>query len=113
MAASPSLWSAAALASVRAIMRQMAARLARAGAGRRRHLDLRLQHLGHHAVAEQLMSKIKEFLVDTAHGAARARVEHEIFLFHADRIHARDNPAGRARFPLRTIVRERMGLLPT
>ena len=48
------------------------------------HLDLRLQHLGRHAVAERLVGAVEEALVDAAHGAARARVEHEIFLFHAE-----------------------------
>ena len=72
-------------------MREVLARLFHAGAGRRRHLDLRLQHFGHDAVAELLLGEAKEFLVEAARGATRLGVEHEIFLFHADRIHARDN----------------------
>ena len=82
-----------------AIVREMVARLLHGDAGRRRHLDLRLQHLGHHAVAEFFAREGQEFLVEAAHRPARLGVEHEIFFFHADRIHARDNPLRRERFP--------------
>ena len=82
-----------------AIMYEMAARLLHGRAGRRRHLDLRLQHLGHDAVAQFFARAREEFFVDAAHGPARLGVEHEIFFFHADRIHARDNPPDGTRFP--------------
>jgi len=77
-----------------AAMREMLARLLQAGTGRRRHLDLRLQHLGHDAVAEFFKGEGEKLLFDAAHRPARLGVEHEIFLFHADRVHARNNPPG-------------------
>ena len=33
----------------------------------------------------------KNFLSIRLHGAARLGVEHEVFFFHADRVHARNN----------------------
>ena len=82
-----------------AVMLKMRPRFRHAGARRRRHLDLRLQHFGHHAVAEGLAGENEESLVELAHGPTRFRVEHEVFLFDADRIHARDNGLGLAGFP--------------
>ena len=81
------------------VMLQMRARLVHAGAGRRRHLDLRLQHFCHDAVAKLLLGDFEEFFVSAAHGPARLGVEHEILFFHADRIHARNNSSGRDRVP--------------
>jgi len=86
------------LAERAAISAKMLARLLHGVAGRRRYLDLRLQHLGRHAVAEFFAGLAEELLVDAAHRPARLGVEHEIFFFHADRIHARDNPPGGTRF---------------
>ena len=82
-----------------AIMREMRARFLHAGAGRRRDLELRLQHFGHHAVAQLLLCACEEFLARAAHRMARLRVEHEIFFFHAQRIHARNNLWSGPRFP--------------
>jgi hypothetical protein len=54
-----------------------------------------LQHLGHDAVAKLLLRKCKEFLVRATHRVARFGVEQEVFLFHPERVHARNNcPAG-------------------
>ncbi len=87
------------LAERAAVARQMRARLRRRVAGRGDDLDLRLQHFGHHAVAERLARVDQKALVEAAHGAARAGVEHEIFLFHAERIHARADSFAIFRFP--------------
>ena len=80
-------------------MRQMLARLIHGGAGRRRDLDLRLQHFRHDTVAELFAGEVEEFFVNAAHGPARFGVEHEVFFFHADRVHARNNSPGRERVP--------------
>ena len=82
-----------------AIVHEMIARFLHGATRRRRDLDLRLQHFRHDAVAEPLADEAEEFFVDAAHGPARFGVEHEVFLFHADRIHARNNSPGRERVP--------------
>jgi hypothetical protein len=50
-----------------------------------------LQHLGHDTIAELLLRKRKEFLVRTTHRVARCGVEQEVFFFHPERVHARNN----------------------
>ena len=78
-----------------AVVREMAARLVHGVAGRGGDLELRLQHFGHDAVAELLLRTCKKFLVRATHRMARLRVEQEVFLFHPERVHARNNcPAG-------------------
>jgi hypothetical protein len=62
-----------------------------------------LQHFRHHAVAQRLLRAAEEFFVEAAHGPARLGVEHEILFFHADRVHARDNPLGSERVPVDTV----------
>ena len=82
-----------------AVMHQMRARFIHGRARRRRHLNLRLQHFGHDAIAELLLGEAEKFRVGPAYGATRLGVEHEIFFFHADGIHARDNSFGPAAVP--------------
>ena len=43
----------------------------------------------------------KKFLVRAAHRMARFRVEQEVFLFHPERVHARDNRPGGTLFRYR------------
>src|SRR5262245_10487637 len=78
-----------------AIVSEMAARLVHGGARRGGDLELRLQHLGHNPVAELLLRCRKEFLVRATHRMARLSVEQEVFLFHPECVHPRNNrPAG-------------------
>src|SRR5262245_6604961 len=72
-------------------MSEMTARLSHGGARRGGHLKLRLEHLGHDPVTELLLRYQKEILVRATHRVARLGVEQEVFLFHPECVHPRNN----------------------